>query len=106
MTEQRHLLKAQTLGLLKVPNFHQSKSLYGCPCSQWTTEFLLVVISFFVSRVISFLILSGGGASITTSDILEFNKTTMEWEKIGQMSAPRDQHQMTSVDVTDFGCSL
>ena len=57
--------------------------------------------------MISFLILSGGGStSSTTSDILEFNKTTMEWEKIGEMSAPRDQHQMASVDVTDFGCSL
>ena len=42
----------------------------------------------------------------TTSDILELNKTTMEWEKIGEMSAPREQHRMASVDVTDFGCSL
>ena len=52
-------------------------------------------------------ILSGGSSgSSTFDDILELNTTTTEWKKIGELSSPRDQHQMASVDVTEFGCSL
>ena len=42
----------------------------------------------------------------TTSDIFELNKTKVEWERIGEISAPRQNHRMASVDVTDFGCSM
>ena len=47
-----------------------------------------------------------GGSSPSSDDILELNTTTTEWKKIGELSSPRDQHQMASVDVTKFGCSL
>ena len=47
-----------------------------------------------------------GGSSPSSDDILELNTTTTEWKKIGELSSPRDQHQMASVDVTEFGCSL
>ena len=49
-----------------------------------------------------------GGTQVSTpiDEILEFNSTTMQWREIGKMGAARGQHTMTSVDVTDFGCSL
>ena len=52
-------------------------------------------------------ILSGGSSgSSTFDDILELNTTTTAWKKIGELSGPRDQHQMASVDAAEFGCSL
>ena len=63
---------------------------------------IMCFFKFYISHFLS----GGSSGSSTFHDIMELNTTTTEWKKIGELSSPRDQHQMASVDVTEFGCSL